>query len=296
MATFTTLYSDDFVYRHVPVDDGINAPFWSMNGPELVSFSQVPEAVAVHFTDVNSRFANLVYIALQPLPVWVVKAMNGLMMSVMFVLLLRYARRRVGDLTVTVAVLLFWMGFHWADQLQASDFQLNYVWASVLMLAVVGIFDPDRCPGPWGWALLVVFGMWHESFTIAAITYLGVRWLYKRNRWLFVALVVLVAEVGLALLTGTGRRMADTGAAAPGQSLSFGLMIMIQHSWPAYVAVVMWIIRRRRVDADTRRDIDRMGWAVTGVFVVLTAMTIVLNSPCVATGRPRSLWSLSLFV
>lgn len=286
----THYHTDDFFYRmaaETPTDD-----FWALHTTPITSFSQLPVSVASHWLTANGRLSNTVYMCVQPLPHSLLTFINGFGIGCIALLLLRFGGRYAKSLTnpwLVIAVpLLMWTGLQWNDQLQSADFQFNYTLTSVMMLGLLLLLErPSHKLGPWGWVLLVVFALWHEGFCIIFGVFLGVQWLFTRRKILLPVIGALIIGVAVVCLLSPGstHRMATTEIP---MLEYYPFTLAISRMWPAFFAVAWWLIRRRKLDKERRRELDRWGWGIIVSIVVAFAVLIVICAP------QRSHWPVEL--
>lgn len=289
----TPPHSDDHYYRHWPsntTDIDIESATWDIGNEPITSYSQVPGACINHWLTNNGRLSNIAYITVLPIPRPVIGVIIGLFISAIALLLLRIAGRLPRSLSnpwLVIAVpILLWTGFIWYNQFQSADFQFNYTIPSVMMLGLLMLFgNPERKPGPWGWALLCVFAPWHECFTIFFGVYLGVQWLFDRRRNTLIAIAILIVGVILTMSPGSVGRADRLDAI---DVMYYPYTMALSSMWPALVALIWWAIRRRKLSPDARRSLDRMA---AGLGAMIATAFVMLRS----LGAPqRSHWAVEL--
>lgn len=277
----TPLHTDDFYYQYMPGPDD-NTSMWLHKGDKITSFSQVPEAIYNHRLNVNGRMSNAAYLAVQPLPMWVVRYFCGFVLALLAWMLWRWCgRTSLRNNTLAIAIpLLLWTGLQWNDQMQSADFQFNYTITSVLLIAcAMYFFQRKKSPGWIGWTLLAVFAVWHECFTIVFGVFLGVQWLFRRDRQTFIAVCVLIVGALFQFSAGTQDRLGVNLDTASEAIHYFPWSRLIGSGWLSLVAVVWWLIRRRKVSVDVRRSLDRFGLGLIGSWVAGLMFIMVLAAP-----------------
>ncbi len=275
----TPIHTDDFFYQRMPGPDEETA-MWTCSGEFITSFSQVPEAIVNHRHTINGRFSNFAYLAVQPLPMWLIKLLCGVFLASFGLVLWRWCGRR-SWLNPTYAIgvpLLLWTGLQWNDQMQSSDFQFNYTVTSLMMVGcMMFFFRSDRRPGPWAWVLLAIFAVWHECFTIAFGCLLGVKWLFRPNRYTFIACLVLVAGALVQFSPGTEARMYDNALVST--LTYYPWTLLLSKGWVSIVALVWWPLRRRKVEAETRRLFDCFGFGLLLAWVATILLIALVAAP-----------------
>lgn len=268
---------DDFPYSHMAGEESVQQ-FWHIQGPEIQSFSQVPQAVVNHYLTINARWSNLAYVAVQPLPHMLIQLLNGCMMGLLAVLLFNVAglRRtlRSAWLAMGIAV-VYWMGLQWDESMQSADFQFNYTWPSVMMVYLMLVFCARRFPVRWyTWVVLGFFAFWHESFTIILGCFLGAQWLMDRRKEYIIVIGILIVGTLYQISPGSLYRMSTQH---PVEVRYYPFTRMVWRMWPAFVAVAWWLWRRRQLDGDTRRMLDRTGLGVLAAMFAGIALTMGLG-------------------
>ena len=173
--------ADDYPYSHIvqgtesfadteePSRRAATA-FWNCEGDNISSLTDVVISVKNHYFLINGRLANMIALASNLLPTWIVDIAHTAAYILMLISLLRiidsdWKRRPL--LTLGVVATL-WIILPWEDYLASSDFMINYVWSSALVL----FFIERRIRNPWteNVAIMCVLGfisaMMHEGFSI----------------------------------------------------------------------------------------------------------------------------------
>lgn len=198
-------YFDDFVYQRRIIPE-ISTNYWTFNTPFIENWSELLDTIKNHYIWVNGRLANLFFLTLQFVPVWVVKLICAFFMAFL-ALSFWYATgwKRVANngLAVVYAV-LFWAALQWSDSMQSSDFLMNYVPTSFFMIVLIREFVlTSEKPKGWAWFLLVLFSLWHEGFTIVFLAFMSVYCVKRNKTVLWVAAIILIAGLLLQLPSGT---------------------------------------------------------------------------------------------
>lgn len=195
--------TDDFYYKFIP-DNSPQAYPWFYLDQKIDSFALVPRALIGHWLQLNGRLANLVFVVLQPLPLWFIKGICGLGIAFFIVALwLCTGRVKLSDSRIAVLLpIMVWTGLQWENQMQSSDFQFNYTFSSILFLISLWcFFFSDRPVRWWGWTCLALCSLWHEGFAIVLGFFLGTQWLFKPGRKIFIALLILICGVAITNLS-----------------------------------------------------------------------------------------------
>lgn len=277
----TPLHTDDFYYEYMPGPDD-NTSMWLHKGDKITSFSQVPEAIYNHRLNVNGRASNAAYLAVQPFPMWVVRYFCGFVLAFLAWMLWRWCgRTSLRNNTLAIAVpLVLWTGLQWNDQMQSADFQFNYTITSVLLIAcAMYFFQRKKSPGVAGWSLLAIFSIWHECFTIIFGFFLGVQWLFRRDRQTFIAVCVLIAGALFQFSAGTQDRLGINLGNATDALPYFPWSRLIGSAWLSIVAIGWWLIRRRKVSDKVRLSLDRFGLGLIGSWIAAVLLIVVIAAP-----------------
>ena len=277
----TTLHTDDFFYQYMPGPDD-NTSMWVHKGDMITSFSQIPKAVYNHRLNVNGRLSNAAYLSVQPLPEWTVRYFCGIAIAFLAWLLWRWCgRQSLRNNSLAIAIpLLLWMALQWHNQMQSADFQFNYTIPSVLLIGcMMFFFQREKSPGVGGWLLLAVFSVWHESFSLLFAVFLGIQWLFRRDKRTFIAIVVLVAGCLFQFSHGSQERL-DGNLYYAGDSLSYiPWSKSITSSWLTLATLIWWIVRRKKVSRNIRRKLDRFGIGLSALFLVSLSLIVVVAAP-----------------
>ena len=277
----TPLHTDDFYYQHVPGPDD-STSMWLNKGEMITSFSQVPIAIVNHRLNVNGRVSNSAYLAVQPLPQPVIRYFCGLVLALLGWMFWRWCgRRSLRNNILAIAIpVLMWTGLQWGDQMQSADFQFNYILPSVMLTGCMMFFwKREKKPGIWGWLLLAVFSTWHECFTIIFGAFLFVQWLFQRDKRTFIAICILIAGALFQFSAGTKDRMAINLTEAENVLQFFPFSYLIAKSWVTFVAIGLWLLRRRSVPQQVRRSLDHYGVGMIAVLLVSIAFIVILAAP-----------------
>ena len=173
--------ADDYPYSHIvqgvesfadaeePLRRAATA-FWNCEGDNISSLTDVVISVKNHYFLINGRLANMIALASNLLPPWIIDIAHAAAYLLMLISLLRIidSEWKHRPLLTLCVVSTFWIVLPWEDYLASSDFMINYVWSSALVL----FFIERRIRKPWteNVATMCVFGfvsaMMHEGFSI----------------------------------------------------------------------------------------------------------------------------------
>ena len=173
--------ADDFPYSHIlqgsesfanseePSRRAATA-FWNCEGDNISSLKDVIISVKNHYLLINGRLANMIALATNLLPTWIVDIAHAAAYLLMLISLLRIidSEWKHRPLLTLCVVSTLWIVLPWEDYLASSDFMINYVWSSALVL----FFIERRIRKPWteNVATMCVLGfvsaMMHEGFSI----------------------------------------------------------------------------------------------------------------------------------
>lgn len=280
------LTNDDYAYSLAPAGGEYRGDqFWRLYGEEYKTAGEVWTGIKGHFLENSSRLSNLLYIVVQLLPLWVVKAVCGLSVFAMFFGLFRISvsRRREGQAWLLVVfTLLFWYVFPWWDCMQASVFVFNYPMACALCVLFLWLYRRilDFRTGQYVLFCLysLFLGCYHEGFAIAMGTYVFLDALLRRDSWRrWVVWAIFVAAVVSILFTGTYVRIVAEEANVP---LMHRLDINIS-SIPIkavfcvgsfFLSVVAAIVSRRRGRMAEVREITAVCGTMAGQFLMCLLM------------------------
>lgn len=248
----TTIVADDYLYA--TEFSGIHEHYVCDSlGRDVTSFNVAARSAMNHYGSENGRLANIAYIMCQPLGTDVIKTICGLMMVAMYLLLVWPKEGKLpGMITAAAGAVMMWCAFPWYNYLQASDFQANYVWTSVLVLLFIRLAESS---GELSWmrqavtALIgVAIGWMHEGFMIAAMAWLFVmmiseKRLKKGNLWIFMAALAVGGAINI--FGGTFTRAVEEDAMEGLLSAKLTWKQWIVQLWPLLLASL--IVTRRTV-------------------------------------------------
>lgn len=273
------LHSDDYYYRKMPGADA-QTSMWKYQGDEISSFSQVPQAWANHYQEINGRLSNMVYLALQPLPVAVIKIICGLMLAVFAFMLWQWCGavpNRNNAVSLAVPILL-WTGFPWENLFQSSDYHFNYVAPAILMILCLRVFlKQDEKPKLGAWMLLAVFSLWHEGYSICLGFFLAVQWIFNRQHKLLFAIIILIAGTFLQLSPGLLARAETYSSFSSIRNISWTLMAT--GAWTSVTALVWWMFRRRKVNSLVKRKMDIFALGIVGAWIPFFVLSVFYAAP-----------------
>lgn len=295
---------DDYLYRLLPPADTQSMERldeWMPLAEQISSPDEYLQAVAVNFRAYNGRLANFLYMTVAPGPLPVDKAVCGLLVFLMFILLLRTGLptgMRMGPWYVVLGIILFWIVFPWGDGMESSAYIFNYPGSSVLMLCFVLRYGNFESFGPGGKCGMVLFafvmGWMHEAFALCLGAYIVGYGLQSRRWgvWQWALLVAGSAGLALILLSAMHVRL---NSWAQGRELN----IFTLRNELVYVSGVLltvlgaalcgiWTLRRRKSGADGRSRAELCGF--------LLAMLVGI-CVCIVLGQYRRVrWAADVFV
>lgn len=274
----TPMHTDDFLFKYLGGDDFEKAFY--CKGEAITSVEQLPPVIISHWQSANGRLSNIVYICSEVLPYNLVKVICGIMMGILAAMFWKWSGRKSlrNDALSAAFPLLYWTGMQWYDQMQSCDFQFNYTIPSIFIIGCLFyFFKSHRKPNAWAWILLSVFSLWHEGFTLIMLAFFGVQWLIKRDKTTFIVCWVLFAGALLQIFSGTQGRL--NFIASESSPEFYQWTRLITESWCSIVAIVWWLIRRRKISNEQRNILDRFGLGLIGGWVVVFIMIFVIAPP-----------------
>ncbi len=263
-------------------------------GLDVNTFPQAIRSAEHHFGSENGRLSNIIDILLVPFGRGIKSVFCGLVTGLLCIMMAWWGRRgRYPSLPgALVAVWLLWCAFPWYDFFQTFSYHANYVWPSVMMLAVMMLVKcHDRIHG-WRFAAIAVIsfltGWMHESFCIA----LGV-WLFMdavctgqlRNGKLWTVMGCLIAGGLVNIAGGTFVRAADSNALMGISRFGVIAKQLAVQLWPFYLAVAVAAAAAVR---------GRKHEVITSYVPLLVASVVVIAMSVVLGMIDRVLWPLDL--
>lgn len=282
----TTYFIDDLNYTLVTAPG--NFEFWHCKGEPLTSLAQLPESIANHYRYVNGRLTNIVHICFQVLPREVECAVNSVLLTAVFVLLLASAtpaRSRMPSLTAsTVVLLLFGLALPWYDGMQSADFLLNYIWPTFGVLIFLRLWPGIAAMGQRAFAAFAVFAFllaWmHEGFTCPLIALVFFEIVLtpgrRRSRRAWAILAILCIGLLVCVSSGTISRVDDYLFYTSAGLITRLLTRYLSSMWPLWLAIVAVVVCRGLVG----REEFRREWvhfaALFAAALVSCAMAVLL--------------------
>lgn len=286
--------ADVFAADDNPRQRAIDA-FWSCQSDEISSWSEVVSSSINHYSLINGRFANMLALASAMLPMWVVDLIHALMFVLMLVMIMRLSTpdwHRNPLLTLLLA-LSVWIVMPWEDNMASSDFLINYVWSSALILT----FIDCRRGRQKGWKILLtallgfVSAMMHEGFALS-FSLLIVAMLLKdlkadfpiKEKILSSILPTTTYLLGMAVVMSSPALWQLFGQRQEWQlPLNFFVYNLGIRLWPFYLALILclvaWRVKRKRGVADS---VDIYGWVATALISCAIAI--------ISSQADRALW------
>ena len=139
--------ADDYPYSHIvqgvesfadaeePSQRATTA-FWNCEGDNISSLTDVVISVKNHYFLINGRLANMIALASNLLPPWIIDIAHAAAYLLMLISLLRIidSEWKHRPLLTLCVVSMLWIVLPWEDYMASSDFMINYVWSSALVL------------------------------------------------------------------------------------------------------------------------------------------------------------------
>jgi hypothetical protein len=281
----TWYYCDDFVYKHF-IGRGQEAyyDFWEARAPLLTSWSQLPELLVNHWVMVNGRWPNqLIWpIMLTDRQVGcVLSAVSLFLMALLQVVVSRSGRRlTVG--AVFLSIFLTWAAYPWYNNFQSVAYHLNYTFASLFVLTVIGFVireDVTRPTPSWKMMLCALLaGGTNEALSVPMMCFAAVCWVLMKERRRYIGRLIVASFVGfLTLLTPAMFKRADGQIGYYPFNEWFGqhALKMTLELWPLWLSLalygVIYMTRRERL---TREDkIFFVGTVVASGVSIVMAIT-----------------------
>lgn len=292
----TPMHSDDFLYKKMLFDDNdlpIDRPEL---GSEINSFKDVPKAIVQHMIIENGRLANLSYIAVQPLPLIIIKYICAIFLCLFILSIYVWCHKYClkNDLISILLPLLFWTGLSWNEQMQSSDFQFNYVIPSFfMMVCLINFFLKNNYRNIVTWIILVLLSFWHEGFTLVLGSFFFIQFLLKKNKYIFLSVIILFIGFLFQFFHGNQTRMervliTDLMSFYPWTRVIFT-------SWMSILAFLLWIFFRKKIENSKRQKIDNFGYGFVFSWVVMLIL-IFLVHPAQRAHWPNDLLALALIL
>lgn len=267
-------------------------------GADVTTPAMAINSAINHYGSENGRLANILHILWNPAGRTAEALFSGLMIFLMWLMMIMWGRdrRRLPSLgAVIAATWLLWCAFPWYDFMQALDFQANYVWPSVMMLAVMAlVISDDRkplsLPATFATAFLAFLTGWmHESFAFTLIAWLFFHAIVAPSRLrdprLWTVMAFLITGTLVNLFGGTLTRASEADATSGITRLSTIAKQLVIQLWPFILAVILaavaWVKGHRH--------------RVTAIYIPLLAASAVTIAMAVALGKTdRVLWPMDL--
>ncbi|MDE6526285.1 MAG: hypothetical protein K2L75_03440 [Muribaculaceae bacterium] len=185
--------SDDLWYR-LPFKDFI------LHGAPFDTDTLLREIRKHHLTD-NSRLANVAMALLQFLPGWFTASLSALAAFATMSLMRRYGAFAADTAATALFCGLFALVMPWIDQMYVFDFQLNYLWAGMLMALLLYLLAQGRCAPDALFLTGLLTGVWQECTAFPLfVALLASAALYRRCRTHRCGAAVLGLLLGLMWL------------------------------------------------------------------------------------------------
>lgn len=169
----THLAADDYAYNFVFIDDGTNVAGNFVTGERLSSVSDILRSMQAHYNTINGRVVIHFLVQLMMLAgKSVFNVLNSLMFVALIMLMYLHCKGRAKQHNATLFVMLALAVWSFAPGLGVTVFWLdgsvNYLWGSVIRLAVLLPFRFYYDSGKCGKTIPMVFFMAVASFVAGA--------------------------------------------------------------------------------------------------------------------------------
>ncbi|MFG6392494.1 MAG: hypothetical protein K1V76_09380 [Candidatus Amulumruptor sp.] len=155
--------SDDYWYGILQAD-------YLRGVSDSISWDAFWETMRVHLTSDNTRLANVVFMFLQLLPVWVSALVPAGCVLWLSWGICRFARIDGRNLLlVTIALLAVTIFPPWFENFFTLCFALNYLPPAAMMCAYIISLTDDGPRSRWSYVNALVLGVWHEAFGISLV-------------------------------------------------------------------------------------------------------------------------------
>ncbi len=232
-----------------------------------------------HYQNDNIRLSNIVFTFTLLLPKIIPSILSGLFVGVM----LWQSAKLVGISwrnPLLFVLLLFGVSFllPWYEQMFTQCFALNYVWATVLTLALALVFWNKHTKNISISILLgVIVGAWHEGFSVPLlvgfITYLALnRREINRQRIAIICAMI----VGLLWLISAPGLQANVGYKTNTLQLSVVLGKLIKYHVPLFILLLSVLVAATK--KETRKQIiDPIFLSFVSICVTGVLLNIITN-------------------
>lgn len=161
-ATFPRI-SDDYWYGLLQHD-------YLRGLSDTISWEGFRETLRVHMLYDNTRLANVVFMFLQLLPVWLSAMVPAACVLWLCAAICRFARIGGRNLLLVAVMLLAVSVFPpWFENFFTLCFALNYLPPAAMMCAYAMSLTDGKKPSRWAYVNAAVLGLWHEAFGISLI-------------------------------------------------------------------------------------------------------------------------------
>lgn len=302
----TPKVADDFPYSHclLSTEDFIadtdpercaSDAFWKCQGDAIASWSDVVSSSLNHYLLINGRLSNMLALASAMIPDIVVNFMHTLMFALMLVMIMRLSthdRNQRPGLTLLLAISI-WIVMPWEDCLASSDFMINYVWSSALMLTF--IYRRQHRHKGLGAAVTISAGfvaaMMHEGFAISFLVPVMTMLIkdlktdYPIKEKILNAILPTVAYLLATAVVMSSpalwRLLAERHEwQLPINFFVYNLGVKL---WPFYLALMLSVVARRvKRKREVGDDVYIYSWVATGLISCVTAI--------ISSQGDRALW------
>ena len=288
----TPMFCDDFIFCHEIGDAGFTAENFVIQDSYITTLEQAVKSASNHYIYGNGRLSNIAFIFMQLLPTWFIKCFCGGMMAALACLLWIFCgKSSLENKYLSILIpLLYWIGFDWSDNMQSSDFQFNYTIGAVLMLfCLIRFFFREKRPGILTWIILVLLAFWHECFSIALGCFLGVQFIFSKDKKYLIAVIILFLGALMQYSPGAQYRISNsTLSYFFSNFFNINWSQLISKLWLVAIAFVLWFMRRKKISQSQRKEIDRFGYCYIAAVVAGLIILMYLRAPS------RAFWPQNL--
>ncbi|MDE6277644.1 MAG: hypothetical protein K2M06_06000 [Muribaculaceae bacterium] len=196
MFIFTPLSTDDFWYMTRSMDK------WFAGRPLGFPLNDILDEISWRYFNDNARLSNVIFAFLVYLPHWLVAAASAAMCAWALFSLARLSGVGGRDWKGAVWLsALFAMLLPWAEHLFTLCYSLNYVWPMALSAWIALRVLSGRPIPLWLSPLIgLLFGAWHEGFSVPVFVGIFVLALCRRHRFSAPWIWALLAGMALGIL------------------------------------------------------------------------------------------------
>ena len=255
--------SDDLWYR-LPFKDFI------LHGAPFDTDTLLREIRKHHLTD-NSRLANVAMALLQFLPGWFTASLSALAAFATMSLMRRYGAFAADTAATALFCGLFALVMPWIDQMYVFDFQLNYLWAGMLMALLLYLLAQGRCAPDALFLTGLLTGVWQECTAFPLfVALLASAALYRRCRTHRCGAAVLGLLLGLMWLYFSPGGSVYRSASWTPFGFRLGILAVFVVPVAVYTAMLLPSLWRRRCLPLRHFILLAMAWSSAAVLMLTT--------------------------